>query len=239
MSEAVSDLLKQWYPVVTRVARALSGSDALGGKIAGNVLKQSLQVMSIMRPGELPDYWFYHHTVLEFRAHQAEATAAALDPLAASVTAPEPAYLAFVRAIRTLPFQQREAFILHHGERLNTRLLGVAMDCSTVAAENHLNAANLAVKAVAGEKYEQMLPVLTTAFNALTPTDNKYSTAAAPVSRAVAAHRLRGAARPVLMALILAGVAVSGWHWRTQVVRGVQIIRSLDKPASTQPAVVV
>ena len=40
-----------------------------------------------------------------------------------------------------LPLQQREAFILHQGERLNPRLLGVAMDCSITAAQVHLDAA--------------------------------------------------------------------------------------------------
>ena len=48
-----------------------------------------------------------------------------------------PAYAGFIRALRTLPVQQAEAFILHHGEHLNERLLGVAMDLSTGAAGSH------------------------------------------------------------------------------------------------------
>ena len=72
------------------------------------------------------------------------------DPLVARASFADPAYTAFVRAVRGLPEQQAEAYLLYHGERLNERLLGVAMDCSAAAAANHLQAATDALTAMSG-----------------------------------------------------------------------------------------
>ena len=60
----------------------------------------------------------------------------------------------FIRALRALPMQQREAFILMHGEKLDVRAIAVAMDCSVLAAGNHLNEATDRLRHLAGSKLE-------------------------------------------------------------------------------------
>ena len=106
-----------------------------------DVLRRSLRVVPRGDAGLVPENWYYHHTLITAResTHPPELRE---DVLFKQANTEDPAYLAFVRAIRSLPRQQAEAFLLHHGEKLNTRLLGVSMDCSQGAASDHLNAAN-------------------------------------------------------------------------------------------------
>ena len=84
-------------------------------------------------------------------------------------TAPE--YVAFILALRSLPIQQREAFILHHGEGLKERWMGVAMDCSVIAAANHLNAAKAALRPIAGTNFGTFANDLGRVYRARSPSE--------------------------------------------------------------------
>ena len=102
------------------------------------------------------------------------------DPLVARASFADPAYTAFVRAVRGLPQQQAEAYLLHHGERLNERLLGVAMDCSAAAAANHLQAATDALTAMSGGDLGRCTAILVKAYAALAPDPSEATVVVRP-----------------------------------------------------------
>ena len=111
-----------------RVAAGLTGSVEHAESVANAVVARAV----MQRIGEHNnvdrDRWFPHHTVLTSRE---------IVRLNGYATAG----WGLPRELADLPTQQREAFVLHHGERLDLRQLATAMDCSTTAAANHLAAA--------------------------------------------------------------------------------------------------
>lgn len=149
---AVEAVLADSYPAVCRMSRALTGREGAARQLMSAVLKRSLRVLPSWRAGASPENWFYHHTVIAARQAPGAPPDAAHDLLVAAAGEAPREYIAFISALRKLPLQQREAFILHHGERLNERLLGVAMDCSAGAAAAHLNAAADSLNAIAGDR---------------------------------------------------------------------------------------
>jgi hypothetical protein len=154
--------------------------------------------------------WFYHHAVLIVRGLVVPPPANPLeDPLVIHGPAANPMYVAFVRALRHLPPQQREAFVLHHGERLNPRMLGVAMDCSTDAAATHLRAATDALNGVTEGRAERLAAELTRAYadmHAAEPAPTEQ--VRVHVGRARRGMRLR---RAIALLVVLAGVAAIAW----------------------------
>ena len=176
MEAVVADSL----PHVYRMAIALTGREGVGRQVVHSVVRQSLRVLPRWRVGVSPENWYYHHTVLTARA--AAAATPPPDPHQDALVPPSSAgeadYLAFVRALRNLPRQQAEAFILHHGERLNDRLLGVAMDCSTEAAGKHLEAATQELAAVTGGQLDTLASRLSRAYGALAPAGEAVTPAA-------------------------------------------------------------
>jgi DNA-directed RNA polymerase specialized sigma24 family protein len=221
---AVEELLTEVYPSVRRMAVALVGREDVGGRVVRGVMNRGLRVLPTWRAGLLPENWFYHHTVLS--AREAEAAVGAprepqQDPLVTHAPPPGPTdsgYVAFVRAVRRLPQQQTEAFVLYHGEHLNPRLLGVAMDCSSQAAENHLRAATEALAAMSGGPVEPHAATLAHAYDALSPSAAEPVKVIRPqVRRAVRARLFRRFVRGLVVLLILglvAAAAWAGWHWR-------------------------
>ncbi len=142
------------------MARALTGDAAEAERVVDFVLSRGAVLLPAWRRGTMTQNWFYHHTLLAARERAAAKPAPAPkeDLLVADAADAGPEYVAFVRAVRGLPGQQCEAFILHQGEKLNSRFLGVTMDCSSAAAENHLNAANAALAAIAGTPWSCTRP---------------------------------------------------------------------------------
>ena len=122
--------------------------------------------MSRWRDDGDADRWFYHFTVLETRRH--ESTSPTPDPLL-NGDRKDPAFAAFIRALRSLPTQQREAIILNQGEHLNPRYLAVAMDCSGEAATNHLRAAMVELQSMTGGQLPSMLEAFTAAYRQIAP----------------------------------------------------------------------
>jgi DNA-directed RNA polymerase specialized sigma24 family protein len=211
---AMEALLSDVYPSVYRIAHALTGRPGEGRRVIHGVLHRSLRVMPEWRVGVIPENWYYHHTVLRSRDFSARPPDPRHDLLVAGAggAASDPGYVAFVRALRNLPGQQAESFILHHGEKLNDRLLGVAMDCSVRAAAQHLDAAAQALAAVSGEKLGAYTRLLSTAYHAATPPPETIQ----PVARhyAVRALRPKRLRRVIRIIILLALIAAAYFAWR-------------------------
>jgi DNA-directed RNA polymerase specialized sigma24 family protein len=133
-------VLRLTHRQIYRISLVLCGDRSATEQVVKKVILQSGQAA---RKWETPDdaqRWLMHYTVLLSRAVQTPGN----DTLLESATDPDE--IAVIQAIRQLPTQQREAFVLHHGEAMELRQLATAMDCSTTAAANHLVAAVGALK---------------------------------------------------------------------------------------------
>ena len=210
---ALEALLAGGYAPARRIAHALSGSSEVGRAVAEHLVRRSLHLLPKWLDPSSPENWFCHHAVLAARSADASCPDPHADPLVVHAPPPlDPAYVAFVRAIRLLPVQQREAFILHHGERLNPRMLGVAMDCSTGAAATHLQAATAALRGVAGKGADALTAVLTRAYAALQAAQPDVRPAArVHVRRARRRLWARRVVRVTLFTLAFGSIAATGW----------------------------
>lgn len=141
-------ILERAYPRVYRVALALCQNRDVGLAVVTRVLGQSGVVVDRWETDEEADRWFLRFTVLCSRG-QPDGRIDAL-----FLSAQEEMWKAIILAIRHLPMQQREAYLLCHGEGLDLRQLATAMDCSSSAAAKHLSAAEGALKPIAGDRLE-------------------------------------------------------------------------------------
>lgn len=218
---AVETILNECYPAVHRMACALTGQAAVAQRVTRAVLAKCIRVMPQWRKGTIVENWFYHHTLLAAREMAANQPPPKRDLLVTAGPAEGPAYVAFVRALRELPRQQTEAFVLNHGEKLNSRLLGVAMDCSTQAAAAHLVAAMQALQSIAGAQFAELTAALEKAYSALTPAEAIVrGTVQKQVSSALWRKRLRRLVRRLLLLVLFAALAYLAWrrqdllrHW--------------------------
>src|SRR5438067_940463 len=123
---SVELLLSVHYPLVFRIAHALAGRRDVAGGVMKFVLNRSLNVLARwVHPADV-SRWFAHHIVLTVRRAEKYPPDAHNDVLVINQSAaqkPDPAYVAFVRALRALPYQQREAFLLYHGEAFDIRAM--------------------------------------------------------------------------------------------------------------------
>ena len=209
---ALQVLLSAGYAPARRIAYALSGNDTVARAVANVLMTRCLRLLPRWRDPSTAENWFYHHAVLTTRGVQNSPPDPREDPLVIHGAASEPAYIAFIRALRHLPPQQREAMILHHGERLNPRLLAVAMDCSMSAAATHLSAATEALRVVTGGQLDALSEHLTRAYAALA--------AAQPDGSPIVGRQVRRIRQRIwlkrLIVLAIAGAIVAGvvwWFW--------------------------
>jgi DNA-directed RNA polymerase specialized sigma24 family protein len=206
---AVEALLADALQLVWRTGAALSGREDVARGIARFVLLQSASQIRNWRDAEAAGRWFMHHTVLTARRAVKHQPGARQEILARR--GDDAAYIAFVRALRGLPMQPREAFILHYGQGLAMRQLGIAMDCSTQAAELHLRTATESLRPIAGDAFESLCRHLADVHRDLTPPDGLVRPA---VRRYLARHvwprRIR---RVLIAAAILAALAGVAWLW--------------------------
>lgn len=137
---AVVELLALYYPIVWRMSVGLTGRADVGRGVTKFLMQRSLRVLSKWQDEGAPTRWFHHHTLLTTRRTAKHPPETTTDTLVGG-HADDAAYVAFIRAVRGLSMQQREAFILNHGEKLDVREVAVAMDCSVLAAGNHLREA--------------------------------------------------------------------------------------------------
>jgi DNA-directed RNA polymerase specialized sigma24 family protein len=208
----VEDLLASAYPSVARIARALSGRADVAEGVVRFVMIRAVAMLPRWRDETAAGRWFLHHTLLTVRRAAGHAPPATGDLLAPDG---DPRYVAFVRALRALPVQQREAALLHFGEHLNSRYLGVAMDCSTEAAQAHLDAAAAALRSISAADFDPLLARLGTAYARLAPAPDELSPAARRLAgKALRPRRLRRVVRLLVLAAVVAALAWAGWKWR-------------------------
>ena len=236
---AMENVVAEAYPSVYRMAHALTGRKGAARQVLHDVLRRSLRVLPNWRAGAVPENWFYHHTLLAAREFASRPPDPREDLLvaAAAEAAHDPLYIGFVRAVRNLPQQQSEAFILHHGEKLNDRLLGVAMDCSTGAAHTHLEAARHALAAVSGGGIHVLAATLGRAYHNLTPPPAAVTPVARRyVARSLRPRRMRRLFRLTVLVALLAG-AYFAWRERARWLPRAQELKSRYWPApATAPA---
>lgn len=211
---AVAEVLQDHYPTVHRLAHGLSGRSDVGAGIVRYVMHRSIAILPTWTEEFQPETWFHHFTVITARRsirHRPDARNDLL--LGDSGVAPDPAYVAFVAALRALPQQQQEAFILHSCEKLGPRTSSLAMDCSTEAAGNHLRSALHALQLVSGERYEVFATRACNAYRRLTPPPD----AILPRVQSIIRRRVwpRRIARWIGWALLLGAIAGVIWMVRT------------------------
>ena len=207
-ASAVTSLLESYYPTVYRIAFALCSNQSTAGEVIYRVMSRALPAIPKWRDDSAADRWFYHYTVLETRRHDAVTTD--LDPLIAT-DSPNPEYFAFIRALRAMPAQHREAIVLSHGEHRNPRYLGVAMDCSAEAAANHLRAATLYLQTITGGQITAMLEIFSKCYHSLSPSPQT----ARPmlqrrINRFLFPRRLK---RWLLLLIIAAAITAGLWRF--------------------------
>lgn len=230
---AIETILTGSFPAVHRMTHALSGNTRTATLVERHVLQRAIRVMPRWRKGITPENWFYHHALLVSR----EAAKRAPPPPDRDLlvtSGEERAYVAFVRALRGLPRQQMEAFLLNHGEKLNSRLLGVAMDCSAGAAATHLVAATDALRTISGESFNAVVPALERAYAALTPPETVVrTTVAQQVSAGLWSVRLRRWFRRAAILALFCALVYVVWRWHAILIQWLQVLRSR---ATTQSA---
>lgn len=234
---SVEAVITECYPAVHRIAHALTGDPAVAGRVVRYVLRRSATVMPRWRSGLIPENWFYHNTVIALRRMNAPAPTPQQDLLITVGASSDPAYVGFVRALRALPVQQVEAFVLNHGEHLNERLLGVAMDLSTGAAGSHLAAATVALQSLAGNEYPALVAAMEKAYGSLTPPETDIRTTAQSEVRSVLwGKRLRRAVRRLIKLAILAALGYVAWRYRAQLIQWYHALRDAAMSARTRPS---
>ena len=217
--DAVIEVLASQYPSTHRIAHAISGRADVGDGVVAYVTKQSFRVVERWEDDEAPQRWFRHHTLLTLRRAAKWKPESATDTLVPGDARPDANYVAFVRAIRGLPQQQAEAFLLTHGEQLDLRNLAVAMDCSTTAAAIHLKEADERLRALAGEGFESLVTKLRAAYERLTPSrDLVLSRVGVGLGRHFWPRLLKRLVKLIVLLLVLAALGWLTWRFGRPVV---------------------
>ena len=218
---AVTELLTTQYASVYRLAYALAGRWDVGRGVARFVLARSVRFMPKWGPDADPANWFHRFTIITSRRSLAKHKSdPKTDVLVQQALDPDAEYAAFVLALRHLEPQQREAFLLHHGERLNDRYAALAMDCSTEAAHNHLHVAEKQLRLVAGPAMPQLTQKMADAYQHLTPADDSVVPAVnRVVFRQVQIRRYFRMVVALIKLTIAAALIYGGWWVYQRVVQ--------------------
>ena len=216
--DAVIEVLAAQYPSTHRIAHAVCGRADVGDGVVAYVMKQSFRVAHKWEEEAAPQRWFRHHTLLTLRRAAKWKPDAARDTLVNDDDRTDAKYVAFVRAVRGLPQQQVEAFLLAHGEGLDLRDLAVAMDCSTTAASVHLKEADERLRALAGPQFDALVARLRAAYERLTPLrDLVLSRVGGSLRRQFWPRLLKRVAKLIVLLIVLGAL---GWMvWRFGLVR--------------------
>lgn len=205
--DAVESMLSTYYPLVTRLTLALTGRVDVGSGVARYVMKRSLHVLPKWAHAGDPLRWYSHHAIISTRRAAKRKLYLGADTLGGPK--PQPKYMAFVVALRDLPYQQREALVLQDCEGLDLRQTAVAMDCSTEAARNHLEAGRQQLRLIAGADYDRLAAALKRTYDGLTPPEELRIPAARKyVSRYLWPRRVK----KILILLILLGL-LAAVYW--------------------------
>jgi DNA-directed RNA polymerase specialized sigma24 family protein len=151
--------LHRFHPQVYRIAAALCATRSGAENVVEKVLLRSGLHSTRWSDDNDAQRWLVHYTVLISR----EYSAASLDQDILLNSATSPACAAVIAALRQLPRQQCEAYLLYYGEKFELRQLATAMDCSSAAAANHLSTAASTLNLLTAnllDEFNQALPLL-------------------------------------------------------------------------------
>jgi DNA-directed RNA polymerase specialized sigma24 family protein len=209
---AVETVLRAHYPRVCRISLSLCGREANGKEVVGTVMRQSLKALRFWSNETETANWFLHHTVLKTREFAGPTPDASEDCLVLALKTPPPEHIAFVKALRLLPPQQREAFLLLRGEHLEPRQAAVAMDCSTGAAATHLIAATKTLSEIAANTFDARVAELVSVYSSLTPRADLIIGDISRIGRQLRRRGVRKLLGQILMLAILAAIAWTIWR---------------------------
>ncbi|HVT88010.1 MAG TPA: RNA polymerase sigma factor [Tepidisphaeraceae bacterium] len=214
---AIVELLTMHYPIVWRMAVGLTGRQDVGRGVTKYLMQRSLRAMPRWKDEGAPLRWFHHHTLLSTRRTEKHSPQPGQDTLI-QTGADAPAYVAFIHALRSLPMQQREAFLLCYGEKLETRAIAVAMDCSIVAAGNHLREATDRLRALGPEDFDAHSKLMGQTYQKLAPDEElSVQDVRQRVRRYLFPYFLRRTAGR-LVSLVLFAAVLYGTYWVYQMV---------------------
>jgi DNA-directed RNA polymerase specialized sigma24 family protein len=212
---ALDQVFADSYPAVCRISAALTGRPDVARGVVRWVMARAMYMLPKWRDETAPERWFLHHTLLTARRTSKHLPDPKKDLLLVNAEWKDEGYPAFVRALRQLPVQQKEAFILHHGEHFNDRYLAVAMDCSTQAAENHLHAATAALQAISGDRFETFTTDMKRAYAKLGPTEEEvFPSVRKYVSRHLWPRRFKALVKLIVALVVLAAIGYAVWRYR-------------------------
>jgi len=213
--EALEKLLESVYPGICRIAYGLSGREDVGHGIVRFVINHSLQQLQQLRDAPAAQRWFYHFTVLVSRRGQKHEPKAEQDTLVAHSGEVSAAYVAFVRGLRALPFQHREAYLLTFGEQHLYRDVATAMDCSIAAVEVHLAGAQQTLRAMTGDDYEKMKERLVRAWQNLSPREDAVQPSVRGlIKKLMWPRKLKRILMLIVALVIAAGLLYLAWRFR-------------------------
>jgi hypothetical protein len=197
---------------VCRIAGALCGKKSAAQNVVRSVMRASTNFLSRWKTAYDAEIWFIHHTVLGSRLMSRSVARSDSDCLIEHEDHPSTEYLAFVKSLRNLTPQQREAFILARFEHLNSRKIALAMDCSNEAAANHLIAASQVLTAIAGSGFETQATAVERVYASLTPPEAMIVGEVGAAARRAVRKRLRVR---VMQALKMGLIVLIVWTiWR-------------------------
>jgi DNA-directed RNA polymerase specialized sigma24 family protein len=209
---AIEAVLTHYRPAVHRVAVALTGRHREGAAITRAVLMQAVRFARTWDDPAKVERWFYHHTIQSTRPFADRPPEPLKDALLPDGAASGPQAIAFVRALRSLPAQQREAFLLTHGEQLDPRPVATAMDCSLDASANHLVVATRTLKGIGGADYPRLELAVATAYASLTPAgDETLPLVRSAIRRSVWPPRIKRLVSALVMLVFLGALACAAW----------------------------
>jgi len=213
--DALEKLVESVYPGICRIAYGLSGRADVGHGIVRFVINHSLQQLQQLRDAAAAQRWFYHFTVLVSRRGRKHEPKAEQDTLVENSGEVSAAYVAFIRGLRALPFQQREAYLLTFGEQLLYRDVATGMDCSIAAVEVHLQVAEQTLRAMTGDGYEKMKERLTRAWGNLSPREEAvHPSVKGLIKKLMWPRRIKRILKIVVALAIVVGLAYAAWRFR-------------------------
>jgi DNA-directed RNA polymerase specialized sigma24 family protein len=217
--DAVETLLRAFYPQIYRIAMALCGRATSAKLVVTTVMQQSIKTIPWWHNETEASNWFLHHTVLNCREFTGTPPDPSEDCLILSVKTPTPEHIAFVKALRDLPPQQCEAFLLLRAEKLDPRRVAVAMDCSTGAAANHLIAATKSLTAIAAGSFDQRADELVKIYMSLVPPHERMQSETTQIADQLRKFKPRKKVfRKIFLTIALIIIAWIIWRLSTMIV---------------------
>lgn len=220
-------VIAQYVPEAFAIAALLTGSFAAGRQAIHRLTVASMRQLPTWTDAAEGQRWFRHQAVLVARQL---GTRGEDDPqiFARPDGAPPAGFPAFIRAVRLLPKQQQESFLLQHGLHFDARDRGIAMDCSTTAAQTHLHEAERQLRPLLGADFEPLRATLRDGATRLLDVQDPVGFVTKRYRRHPA-HRVRDTLLALLVPLVAAGgIAWLAWSFRAE-------IRATLAPATTQP----